>query len=65
MSSINISKLINAQFDDEEVTETRSSSSTVKENIKGKGEKKAHEFKFFSPDQGEEFKGIKSKEELD
>lgn len=67
MSSINISKLKNAWFDDEdeEVTETCYSSSTVKENIKRKGEKKAHEFKFFSPEQREEFKGIKSKEELD
>ena len=70
MSSINISKLINAQFDDEdtkeEVTEnyTSSVSSVAKESVKRK-EEKAHTFKFFSPKQREEFKSIKSKEELD
>ena len=70
MSSINISKLINAQFDDEdEELTTNSSSSTVtvakeKESAR-KEEKKVHNFKFFSPEQREEFKRIKSKEELD
>lgn len=68
MSSINISKLENAWFDDEEeVTETRSSSvsSVAKENVKRKEEKKSHNFKFFSPEQREEFKNLKSKEDLD
>lgn len=67
MSSIDISKLINAEFDDEdEVVENCSSSSTmVKENTKRKEEKKAHEFKFFTPEQRREFKNIKSSEDLD
>ena len=67
MSSINISKLENAWFDDEdeeEVTETRSSSTSTKET-KRKDKKEDHKFKFFSPQQREEFKGIKSKEDLD
>ena len=68
MAGIDISKLKDAYFDDEEeevteVTETRSSS-TAKESAR-KEEKKDYKFKFFSPEQREEFKKIKTKEELD
>ena len=66
MSSINISKLINAQFDDEEeTTENYTSSSTVAKEEKRKDEKKTHTFKFFTAEQRDEFKNIKSKKELD
>ena len=67
MSSINISKLINAQFDDEdEVMEaTTYSSPTMAKETKRKKEKENHTFKFFTPEQREEFKAIKSKDDLD
>ena len=66
MAGINISKLINAKFDDEEeVMETCSSSAEVAEKTKRKDEKKAYNFKFFTPQQREEFKNVKTKEELD
>ena len=72
MSGINISKLINAQFDDEEEKKTSSSSSAMAGMVSAmagmverKEEKKYHEFKFFSPEQRREFKAIKSKEDLD
>lgn len=66
MSSINISKLQNAVFDDEdeEVTTTYSSPTMTKEE-KRKDEKKTHTFKFFTAEQRDEFKNIKSKKELD
>lgn len=68
MSSINISKLLNAKFDDEdveEVTENYTSSSTMVKEEKRKDEKKTHTFKFFTQQQREEFKNVKSKEDLD
>ena len=66
MSSINISKLQNAVFDDEdeEVTTTYSSPTMTKEE-KRKDEKKTYTFKFFTPEQRDEFKNIKSRKELD
>ena len=66
MASIDISKLINAQFDDEEeAMENYTSSPTVTKEEKRKDEKKPHTFKFFTPEQRDEFKNIKSKKELD
>lgn len=71
MAGIDISKLQNAWFDDEdteeEVTETHTSSvskESTRESTR-KAEKKDHEFKFFSQKQREEFKNIKTKEDLD
>ena len=65
MSSIDISKLINAEFDDEEEVKNYTSSSTTAREEKRKEEKKSHNFKFFSPEQREQFKNVKSRKELD
>ena len=66
MAGIDISKLQNAHFDDEEeVMETTSSSSAMAGMVERKDEKKPHTFKFFTPEQRDEFKNIKSKKELD
>ena len=64
MAGIDISKLINAEFDDEEeVTETRSSS--TRETKRKEEKKKTHDFKYFTPQQREQFKNVKSTEQLD
>ena len=63
MAGIDISKLQNAHFGEEEVVENYTSSPMAIENTRK--DEKAHTFKFFSPKQREEFKCIKSKEELD
>ena len=77
MAGIDISKLKNAQFDDEEEKKTSSSSSSsamagmgsamaaMAGMVERKEEKKPHDFKYFTPEEREQYKNLKSKKELD